>query len=193
MPEAGPEPGAYAQSLNGYELPIAMEVRRGRFNQSYETPHALVPNTPTEWTIPLREHDHVFLKGHRIMVQVQSTWFPADRPQSAEVRAEHLRGESERLREGDAARVRHPGASVAHHAARRALSSAAGCIGVALTGGPARPSNPRGALPMDRSAPHAALGSRTMPPQSPPETTATTRRRAGQSDSPRTAASRSTA
>jgi putative CocE/NonD family hydrolase len=73
---AGPAAGEYARSLNGYELPIAMEVRRGRFNASYETPRALVPNKPTEWTIPLREHDHVFLKGHRIMVQVQSSWFP---------------------------------------------------------------------------------------------------------------------
>jgi putative CocE/NonD family hydrolase len=75
-PDFGPPPNAYARSLNGYELPIAMEVRRGRFLQSYETPHPLVANKPTEWTIPLREHDHVFLKGHRIMVQVQSTWFP---------------------------------------------------------------------------------------------------------------------
>lgn len=75
--DAGPAPGAYARSLNGYQLPIAMEVRRGRFNASFETPHPLVANKPTEWTIPLREHDHVFLKGHRIMVQVQSTWFPA--------------------------------------------------------------------------------------------------------------------
>ena len=75
-PGFGPPPNAYARSLNGYELPIAMEVRRGRFLESYETPHALVPNKPAEWAIPLREHDHVFLKGHRIMVQVQSTWFP---------------------------------------------------------------------------------------------------------------------
>jgi len=75
-PDAGPEPGQYARSLNGYELPIAMEIRRGRFNVSYETPHALVPNAPSEWAIPLREHDHVFLKGHRVMVQIQSTWFP---------------------------------------------------------------------------------------------------------------------
>ena len=72
----GPPPGAYARSLNGYQLPIAMEVRRGRFNTSFETPHPLVANKATEWTIPLREHDHVFLKGHRISVQVQSTWFP---------------------------------------------------------------------------------------------------------------------
>lgn len=74
--DAGPKPGQYAQSLNGYELPIAMEVRRGRYLESFEKPHPLAPNKPTEWKIPLRDHDHVFLKGHRIMVQVQSTWFP---------------------------------------------------------------------------------------------------------------------
>jgi len=75
-PEAGPKPGQYTQSLNGYELPIAMEVRRGRYLESYEKPHPLTANKPTEWKIPLRDHDHVFLKGHRIMVQIQSTWFP---------------------------------------------------------------------------------------------------------------------
>ena len=72
----GPPPGQYAKSLNGYELPIAMEVRRGRYNKSHEHPQALVANQPTEFAIPLRHHDHVFLKGHAIMVQVQSTWFP---------------------------------------------------------------------------------------------------------------------
>jgi len=75
-PEEGPKPGEYAQSMNGYELPIAMEVRRGRYLESFEHPHALVPNQPTLWTVPLRDHDHVFLKGHRMMVQIQSTWFP---------------------------------------------------------------------------------------------------------------------
>ncbi len=74
--EDGPKPGQYAQSLNGYQLPVAMEVRRGRYLTNYEKPHALVPNKPTEWKVPLRDHDHVFLKGHRIMVQIQSTWFP---------------------------------------------------------------------------------------------------------------------
>ncbi|MGA2099679.1 MAG: CocE/NonD family hydrolase [Candidatus Sulfotelmatobacter sp.] len=75
-PDEGPKPGQYAQSLNGYELPIAMEVRRGRYLTSYDSPHSLTPNKPAEWAIPLRDHDHVFLKGHRIMVQIQSTWFP---------------------------------------------------------------------------------------------------------------------
>jgi uncharacterized protein len=75
-PEVGPAAGVYARSVNGYQLPIAMEIRRGRYNTSYEHPRALRPNTPIEWKIPLRDHDHVFIKGHRLMVQVQSTWFP---------------------------------------------------------------------------------------------------------------------
>jgi putative CocE/NonD family hydrolase len=75
-PEEGAKPGEYAHSLNGYELPIAMEVRRGRYLASYERPQPLPPNQPIEWPIPLRDHDHVFLKGHRLMVQIQSTWFP---------------------------------------------------------------------------------------------------------------------
>ena len=74
--DAGPAPGEYAKSLNGYQLPIAMEVRRGRYNTSYEHPQPLEANVPTEFRIPLRSHDHVFLKGHLLMVQVQSTWFP---------------------------------------------------------------------------------------------------------------------
>jgi len=74
--DTGPRAGEFSQSLNGYELPIAMEVRRGRYNTSYERPRPLPPNTPVEWKIPLRDRDHVFLKGHRLMVQVQSTWFP---------------------------------------------------------------------------------------------------------------------
>jgi len=74
--DAGPAPGQYALSMNGYELPVAMEVRRGRYNESYEHPHALVANRPVDWKIPLRDRDYVFLKGHRLMVQVQSTWFP---------------------------------------------------------------------------------------------------------------------
>jgi uncharacterized protein len=75
-PDQGPIPGQFAQSLNGYELPVAMEVRRGRYLQSFERPQALTPNKPIKWDVPLRDHDYVFLKGHRIMVQVQSSWFP---------------------------------------------------------------------------------------------------------------------
>jgi predicted acyl esterase len=51
-------------------------VRRGRYLKSFEQPQALAANQPIQWDVPLRDHDHVFVKGHRIMVQVQSTWFP---------------------------------------------------------------------------------------------------------------------
>jgi putative CocE/NonD family hydrolase len=74
--DAGPDPAQYAKSLNGYQLPVAMEVRRGRYLKSFEKPEPLKPNVAELWDIPLRDRDHVFRKGHRIMVQVQSTWFP---------------------------------------------------------------------------------------------------------------------
>jgi uncharacterized protein len=76
--EKAPAPavGAYARSLNGYQLPIAMEIRRGRWLASFEKAMPLVPDKVIAWDFPLREHDHVFKKGHRLMVQVQSSWFP---------------------------------------------------------------------------------------------------------------------
>ena len=74
--EGEPKPGDYARTLNGYELPIAMEIRRGRWLRSNEQPAPLVANQPVAWQVPLRDRDHMFLKGHRIMVQIQSSWFP---------------------------------------------------------------------------------------------------------------------
>jgi hypothetical protein len=63
-------------SMGGYQLMIASEVFRGRFRSSFEKPAALVPGEINEFTIDLHATDHRFLKGHKIMVQVQSTWFP---------------------------------------------------------------------------------------------------------------------
>jgi putative CocE/NonD family hydrolase len=77
--EAAPERprlGDYYRSLNGYELPVAMEVKRGRFLTSETDPKALVPGRVVAWNFGLRDHDHVFKTGHRIMVQIQSSWFP---------------------------------------------------------------------------------------------------------------------
>ncbi|MGB9144827.1 MAG: CocE/NonD family hydrolase [Acidobacteriaceae bacterium] len=61
---------------DGYELMIADEIFRGRYRASFERPEAIPANTPEEYKFSLHAADHVFLKGHRIMVQVQSTWFP---------------------------------------------------------------------------------------------------------------------
>jgi putative CocE/NonD family hydrolase len=62
--------------MSEYQLPVAMEAFRGRFRKSFSNPSPLVPNKPAEFVIGLHEINHVFKKGHRIMIQVQSSWFP---------------------------------------------------------------------------------------------------------------------
>jgi putative CocE/NonD family hydrolase len=62
--------------MGGYQLMIAGDVFRGRYYKSWEKPEALPANTVVHYQIPFPANDHVFQKGHRIMVQVQSTWFP---------------------------------------------------------------------------------------------------------------------
>lgn len=63
-------------SMSGYQFPVAMEVFRGRFQKSFSSPQALVSNKPAEFIIDLHSINHVFKKGHHLMLQVQSTWFP---------------------------------------------------------------------------------------------------------------------
>jgi putative CocE/NonD family hydrolase len=64
------------ETMRGFQLMIAGDVIRGRYHKSIERPTALVPNVPVEYVIPFPANDHAFGAGHRIMVQVQSTWFP---------------------------------------------------------------------------------------------------------------------
>ena len=62
--------------LSGYQLPVAMEVFRGKFRNSFTNPESLTPGKPEEFAIGLHQINHMFKKGHRIMIQVQSSWFP---------------------------------------------------------------------------------------------------------------------
>jgi uncharacterized protein len=62
--------------MAGYEFMVANDVFRGRFRKSFQNPEAIVPGKPEEYSIDLHSLNHVFKKGHKIMVQVQSTWFP---------------------------------------------------------------------------------------------------------------------
>lgn len=71
-----PEEDRQEPTMGGYQLMIADEVFRARFRNSFEKPRPVVPNRATEYNIDLHTNNHCFLKGHRIMVQVQSTWFP---------------------------------------------------------------------------------------------------------------------
>ncbi len=71
-----PEQYPKEPKMGGYQLMIAGEILRGRFRRSFEKPEPVTPNQVNEYSIDLRTNAHSFLKGHRIMVQVQSTWFP---------------------------------------------------------------------------------------------------------------------
>jgi uncharacterized protein len=71
-----PEKYPSDRKMGGYELMVADEVFRGRFRDSFEKPKPLIPNEVTPFTVDLHTNSHAFLKGHRLMVQVQSTWFP---------------------------------------------------------------------------------------------------------------------
>jgi putative CocE/NonD family hydrolase len=62
--------------MSQYELPVAMEVFRSRFRKSFSHPEPMVPGKPEEIVIDLHQINHTFLKGHRLMIQLQSTWFP---------------------------------------------------------------------------------------------------------------------
>ena len=62
--------------MGGYELSISLDIFRGRYRTSFEHPEAIAPNQPVLYRFALPTVNHVFLPGHRIMVQVQSTLFP---------------------------------------------------------------------------------------------------------------------
>lgn len=71
-----PEDTPVEPTMAGYELMIANEVFRARYKKSFETPQPIKPNKVNLYPIDMHQIDHVFKKGHRIMVQVQSSWFP---------------------------------------------------------------------------------------------------------------------
>ncbi|MGZ8295272.1 MAG: CocE/NonD family hydrolase [Telluria sp.] len=62
--------------MGGYQLGIAMDIFRGRYRQAFDKPVAATPGKPERYRFALPNADHVFLPGHRVMVQVQSSWFP---------------------------------------------------------------------------------------------------------------------
>ncbi len=71
--EADPEK---AYPMGGYEMLVRSEIFRGRFRKSYENPEGFTPGKVEEVKFELPSIAHTFKKGHRIMIQVQSSWFP---------------------------------------------------------------------------------------------------------------------
>jgi hypothetical protein len=62
--------------MRGFELMVANDVLRGRFRKSFERPDSIVPNRVEEFAVDLHTQNYRFKKGHKIKVQVQSSWFP---------------------------------------------------------------------------------------------------------------------
>jgi uncharacterized protein len=71
-----PDEVAGQPELGGYQLMVSADIFRGRYRESLETPRALVAGKPLLYRFALPTANHVFLPGHRMMVQVQSSWFP---------------------------------------------------------------------------------------------------------------------
>jgi predicted acyl esterase len=62
--------------MGGYQLAVSMDIFRGRYRESFERPSAIPAGQPQRYRFTLPTTNHVFLPGHRIMVQIQSSWFP---------------------------------------------------------------------------------------------------------------------
>jgi putative CocE/NonD family hydrolase len=71
-----PDEVAGQPNMGGYQLAVAMDIFRGRYRESLETPKPIKADAPLVYRFELPTVNHVFLPGHRIMVQVQSSWFP---------------------------------------------------------------------------------------------------------------------
>ncbi|GJG89073.1 hypothetical protein tb265_42540 [Gemmatimonadetes bacterium T265] len=76
----GAAPGTAAPNADtamaGYQLIVAADILRGRFRHSAARPEPVRPGAVEEYVVDLHGNDHCFLRGHRLMVQVQSSWFP---------------------------------------------------------------------------------------------------------------------
>jgi putative CocE/NonD family hydrolase len=69
-------PSDAPDGMGGYQMLLAGDILRGKFRKSLSNPEAMVPNETTHLEFEIGDKHHTFLKGHRIMVQVQSSWFP---------------------------------------------------------------------------------------------------------------------
>ena len=63
-------------TMSGYQLMVSADIMRGRYREDLSKPHAITPGQVVRYRFSLPTANHVFLAGHRIMVQVQSSWFP---------------------------------------------------------------------------------------------------------------------
>ena len=71
-----PDEVAGRPEMGGYQLMVSADIFRGRYRESLEIARPIEPDKPLPYRFALPTANHVFLRGHRIMVQIQSSWFP---------------------------------------------------------------------------------------------------------------------
>ena len=71
-----PDPNPSGVAMGGYQMLVRGEPMRARFRNSYSTPEPMTPGKVTKIEFTLPDVNHAFQRGHRIMIQIQSTWFP---------------------------------------------------------------------------------------------------------------------
>jgi putative CocE/NonD family hydrolase len=71
-----PDEVAGQPEMGGYQLMVSADIFRGRYRESFSSPKAITPDKPLTYRFALPNANHVFLPGHRVMVQIQSSWFP---------------------------------------------------------------------------------------------------------------------
>jgi uncharacterized protein len=71
-----PDEVATQPAMGGYQLAVSMDILRGRYREGFETAKPIAADKPLTYRFELPTTNHVFLPGHRIMVQIQSSWFP---------------------------------------------------------------------------------------------------------------------
>ena len=71
-----PDEVAGQSNMGGYQLMISADIFRGRYREGFDTPKPIASNQPLLYRWALPTANHVFMKGHRLMIQIQSTWFP---------------------------------------------------------------------------------------------------------------------
>ncbi len=76
MPDDEPQWEGAKVPMGGFQMLVRGEILRGRYRNSFEKPEAFVPNKITDVKMQLPDINHTFKKGHRLMVQIQSSWFP---------------------------------------------------------------------------------------------------------------------
>ena len=116
MIDVYPDEVAGTPALGGYQLMVSADIFRGRYREGMELAKPIVADKPLQYRFALPASNHVSLPDHRIMAQIQSSWFAPIRPQSADF-VSNMLGSAGGLQKGDSANLPYTRAGKLHRTA----------------------------------------------------------------------------